>query len=44
MVQLFLTVETFPEFQKIVTGLATQYQTSNTTDTVMECLRRAVNG
>jgi hypothetical protein len=44
MVQLFLTVETFPEFQKIVTALANQYQTANTTDTVMENLRRAYIG
>lgn len=41
MVQLFLTVETYPVFQERVENLQESYGTGNATDTVMECLRRA---
>lgn len=41
MVQLFLTTETFPGYQDMVTQLQERYGTANPTDTVMECLRRA---
>jgi hypothetical protein len=43
MVQLFLTVSTFPDFQRMTDDLADEYGTSNATDTVMECLRRATH-
>lgn len=43
MVQLFLTVSTFPDFEGMVDALADRYGTANTTDTVMECLRREKN-
>jgi hypothetical protein len=43
MVQLFLTVSTFPDFQQMTDDLAEEYGTSNATDTVMECLRRATH-
>jgi hypothetical protein len=43
MVQLFLDVDTFPEFSEMVSNLGKLYETDNATDTVMECLRRADN-
>lgn len=43
MVQLFLTVATFPAFQEMTDELAERYGTANATDTIMECLRRATN-
>lgn len=43
MVQLFLDVDTLPEFTEMVTALGEFYQTENSTDTVMESLRREHN-
>ncbi len=41
MVQLFFDGPTHEEFQDIVTKLQTEYKTTTTTDTVLECLRLA---
>jgi hypothetical protein len=41
MVQLFLDLETFPEFQELVDVLGEHYQTTTPTDTVMRTLREA---
>ena len=43
MVQLFLTSETYPAFERMVQALAEEYGTSTITDTVVECLTRAVS-
>jgi len=44
MVQLFLTNETLPEFQSNAEKLGRAYEKSSVTDTVIECLKRAVAG
>lgn len=44
MVQLFLTTETQPAFLEWAEQLQAAYGTDNLTDTVYECLKRAVDG
>jgi hypothetical protein len=43
MCQLFLTTETYPDFERRVRQLTQDYGTTTITDTVVECLRRATD-